>query len=166
MSNIFLSSALITLAKMDLGCDEVGEECGRIYGYKPSSLITNMAVFTGLLTACFMPIIGAITDHTDHRRTLGIFASVLLVTIQAIQIGTVESTWFIMAVLQAFNGCIYEIMTLCSYAYFPEIQATVSEKVYQWYSSLYMISMFGNEVFFLLIMAVVTIVLKTSGRSL
>ena len=71
-----------------------------------------------------------------------------------------------MAILQAFNGFIYEIMTLCSYAYFPEIQETVSEKTYQWYSSLYMIAMFGNEVFFLLIMAVVTIVLKTSGRSI
>ena len=144
MSNIFLSSALITLAKMELGCDEVGEECGRIYGYKPSSLITNMAVFTGLLTAFFMPIIGAITDYTDHRRMLGIIASMLLVTIQAIQIGTVESTWFIMAILQAFNGFIYEIMTLCSYAYFPEIQASVSEKEYQWYhTSLEHVGDFG-----------------------
>lgn len=162
MSNIFLSTALITLAEMELGCDEVGEECGKIYGFKPSSLISNIAVITGILSAFFMPIIGAITDYTNHRHTLGMVASILLVTIQAIQIGTVESTWFPMAILQAINGFIYQIITLVSYAYFPEIQATVAEKTYQWYSSLYMITMFAHEVVFLVIIAAVTIVLKTS----
>lgn len=131
MSNIFLSTALITLAEMELGCDDVGEECGKIYGFKPSSLISNIAVITGILSAFFMPIIGAITDYTNHRHTLGMVASILLVTIQAIQIGTVESTWFPMAILQAINGFIYQIITLVSYAYFPEIQATVAEKTYQ-----------------------------------
>lgn len=105
MANVFLSSALLYLANEAAGCiDEEGnliEDCdGKVYGFVPASLITNVAVISGLLTALFMPVVGAIIDYTPHRRLVGIATAVLITVMQGIQIGTVQKTWFAMAILQ------------------------------------------------------------------
>ena len=41
MSNVFLSTSLITLAQRSIGCTDDNSVCeGEIYGFRPSSLIT------------------------------------------------------------------------------------------------------------------------------
>lgn len=164
MSNIFLGSSLIALAEMEIGCydpDDTGIECGKIYGFKPSSLITNIAIITGILSAFLLPFIGAIVDFTPNRHSLGVASSAILVVIQAVQIFTIESTWFPMAILQAINGFMYQVVTLAAYGYLPEIALTIEEKTFHWYSSLYYIVMFGHQVIFLVVIAAVTIIWNT-----
>lgn len=99
MSNIFLASSLIYLACEEAGglvTDEDGNKtcdsdlAGSVHGMQPASLITNIAVISGLLSAFFMPIIGAIVDFTPHRRLMGILSAALLTAIQTTQIGTVS----------------------------------------------------------------------------
>ena len=97
MSNVFLSAAFITLAEKEIGChysdDAIDhEECGTVYGFKPSSLITNIGTITGILSACLVPFIGAVIDCTDYRRKVGASSALLMMVIQAIQIGTFQST--------------------------------------------------------------------------
>ena len=99
MSNVFLASALIFLAKREIGCEEDEVECGKVYGMKPSSLITTIGTVSGILSAFFMPFIGAIIDYTSKRWECGAIATTLFILIQAIQIGTVQKTWFAMATL-------------------------------------------------------------------
>ena len=111
MSNVFLSTSLLYLASEEAGCiddeDNLITDCpNKVYGFAPGSLITNVAVISGLLTAFLMPSVGAIIDYTPHRRLVGIITSVLVTLIQAIQIGTVSSTWFAMAILQVIVGSI------------------------------------------------------------
>jgi len=134
MSNIFLSSSLIFLASEEAGClDDSGkviEDCNnKAYGFQPPSLIANIAVISGLLSAFLMPFIGAIVDYTPYRRATGIAAAVSLIVIQGVQIGTVAATWFPMAVLQAIAGFIYQVEVLATYAYLPEIARAVGEKI-------------------------------------
>ena len=162
MSNIFLSTSLITLAEMELGCDGDDEECGKIYGFKPSSLIAITATISGILSAFLLPFIGAIVDFTPNRHLLGVISATVLVVIQAIQIYTVESTWFPMAILQSINGFVFQAVTLASYGYLPEMSATIEEKKFQWYSSLYYIVFFAHQVLFLVVIAAITIVFSTS----
>jgi len=114
MSNIFLASSLIYLSSEEAGCldpeGEVIDDCdSKIYGFRPPSLIANIAVISGLLSAFLMPLIGAIVDGTPHRRLTGIVAAVAMILIQAAQIGTVSTTWFAMLILQAITGFIYQI---------------------------------------------------------
>ena len=134
MSNIFLSTSFIYLASQEAGCldeetDEVIDDCdGKVYGFKPASFVSNIAVISGVLAALFMPLIGAIIDYTPHRKATGIWSAVLIFGIQAAQIGTVLSTWFAMAVLQAIAGFLYQIQVLAVYAYLPEMASIVGEK--------------------------------------
>lgn len=145
MSNIFLSTAIIFLASEQVGCVEplengvdddgssaiwvVTEDCDqRVYGaFRPASLVSNIAVISGVLSALFMPVIGALIDYTPHRRPVGILSALLIIAIQIAQIGTTSSTWMLMAVLQALAGFLYQIQVLGTYAYLPDIARIVGE---------------------------------------
>lgn len=122
MSNIFLSTALIYLASASVGCVskdkatgdmKVDDDCEeQVYGlFRPAALITNIAAFSGFLSALFMPIAGAIIDFTDHRRAVGIGTSVFIVLVQATQIFTNQSNWMAMSILQALWGCSYMVLS-------------------------------------------------------
>lgn len=120
MSNVFLSTALIYLASEEVGCVEevdgkmeIVEDCPeRVYGaFRPAALITNIAVISGLLSALFMPLAGAVVDYTSHRWTTGVVSAILITVVQVIQVGTNSNTWFPMAILQAITGCFYQIQS-------------------------------------------------------
>lgn len=134
MSNIFLSTSLIFLASKEAGClneegDELLDECNeKVFGFKPVSLISNIAIISGVLSALFMPIAGAMIDYTPYRRQVGICVVTLMVLIQGVQVGTVSSTWFAMAILQAVAGFLYQVQVLAVYAYLPDIATTVGQQ--------------------------------------
>jgi len=52
----------------------------------------------------------------------------LLFFISAIQIGTVDETWFPMAILQAIIFAVYQLELTILYAYYPEIRRDVGDK--------------------------------------
>jgi MFS-type transporter involved in bile tolerance (Atg22 family) len=134
MSNIFLASSFIFLASEQAGClneegDEVLDDCNeRVYGFKPSSFVSNVAVISGVLSALFMPLFGAMIDYTAHRKTVGAASAFCIILIQATQIGTVSSTWLAMALLQALSGFLYQIEVLATYAFLPDISRVVGEE--------------------------------------
>lgn len=133
MSWIFLSTSFLYLASEEAGCldeeDKVADDCdGRVYGMRPPALVANIAVFSQVLSAFLMPFIGAIVDYTSHRRSLGVGVALLMILIQAAQIGTVSATWFAMAILQGIAGCLYQMQVLTAYAYLPEVARTCGEE--------------------------------------
>jgi MFS-type transporter involved in bile tolerance (Atg22 family) len=147
MSNIFLSTSFIYLASVDVGCqmnvmtttteEDNGDNnpindnnngCNQnVYGMTPASLIANIAIVSGLLSAFLMPLSGAMIDYTPYRREVGILSAFFMIAIQAIQIGTVQATWFPMAILQAIAGFLYQVQVLATFAYLPEIARSVGQ---------------------------------------
>ena len=127
MSNIFLATSFIFLASEEAGClndsgDDVLEECpNQVYGFKPESFVSAIAVISGVLSALFMPVLGAVVDYTKHRKTVGVLVAGLIIAIQAAQVYTVLDTWFAMAILQAIAGFLYQVEVLATYAYLPDI---------------------------------------------
>jgi len=56
MTNVFLSTSLLNLAKNAAGCDVDDDNCSnKVYGFRPSSFITIIAVLSGILAALLMP---------------------------------------------------------------------------------------------------------------
>jgi MFS-type transporter involved in bile tolerance (Atg22 family) len=157
ISNIFLSASLIILAERSVGCkDDDEEDCqGKVYGFKPTSLITIIATISGLLTAFLLPFIGAVIDFTRHRKLVGKCIVALIITFQAVQIYTVESTWFPMAILQALNGFFFQALELTAFSYLPEIKHAVGEAIMTTYSScFYALSFLTQSLFILTVIAV------------
>ena len=128
-SNLFISSSLLYLAAEEAGCIDVDGDlidCDvKVRGFKPSSFITIIAVISGLLAAITNPITGAVVDFTNYRHLVGTSTSLLIIIIQGIQIYTVQDTWFVMAILQAIAGFLYQILVTMTYAYLPEMTTEV-----------------------------------------
>ncbi|CAJ1950760.1 unnamed protein product [Cylindrotheca closterium] len=165
-TNVFMSTSLLYLASEEVGCiDGEGNsiDCdNKVYGFRPSSLLTNIAVITGLLAAFLNPIVGAIIDFTDHRHALGCAASVAMILIQAIQSYTVSSTWFPMAILQAAVVFIFEVFLMTAYAYLPELAQEVGEEKMKNFSPKFIMSQFFFQSMHLVIVLAISIALNTS----
>jgi len=171
MSNLFLTSSFVYLSSLQADCIVQGpnfdvnpnnytyvDPCpNSVYGFKPASLVSNVATFSGLLSAFFMPVIGAIVDYTPHRRAVGIWSAVLMVAIQVVQIGTIESTWFPMLILQSIAAFIYQIQILAVYAYLPEIAAIVGQARMACFTSRYTALQFASQELFLVVVVAVGI---------
>ncbi len=142
MAMVFLSSALMSLAE---------NEEHEMFGLKASSLVTAIGTVSGILSAIMLPFMGAVVDGTPHRRLVGIVSAFLLVTIQALQIVTVQATWKYMALLQAVNGFIFQVATLAAYSYLPEMAREIGENRMTKYSSKFFIMMFALESVYLII---------------
>ena len=170
MSNIFLSSSLLRLASLEAGCEFFDEDdtiatpdcTTKIYGFRPSSLITNIAIISGLLAAFTMPLIGALIDFTPHRRKIGVYSAAVMMAIQAIQIGTVQSTWFAMAMLQALAAFVYQVQVLATYAYLPDLASKVGQSSMTKFTSIFLITQFASGLFFLLLISIVSMVVGLS----
>ena len=168
VSNLFLLSSFLHLANQEAGClDEQGEiidKCeGRVYGQKPGSLIANIAVISGILGALLMPLVGALLDYTEYRWITGVVSSIIIVLVQAIQIGTVSSTWFYMTILQAINGFLYSVVILVSYAYMPDMARYVGEVKMAQYQGNFSTIQFGCQVVFLIFAVGLSFLLKLNG---
>jgi MFS-type transporter involved in bile tolerance (Atg22 family) len=133
MSNVFLSASILFLASEEAGClneegDEILDSCdGQVHGFHPASFVSIIAVVSGVLSALFMPLFGAMIDYTDHRRTMGAISAIMLMLIQATQIGTVSASWLPMTMLQAVAGFLFQIQLLAELAYLPDIARLVGQ---------------------------------------
>uniref|UniRef100_A0A7S1UYJ8 Major facilitator superfamily (MFS) profile domain-containing protein n=1 Tax=Grammatophora oceanica TaxID=210454 RepID=A0A7S1UYJ8_9STRA len=168
MSNVFLTASLVYLASEEAGCvdenDEILEDCdGKVFGWSPGPLIANIAVISGVLSAFFMPLFGAIMDYTQHRWSVGVAAAVLITLIQAVQSYTVSSTWFPMAILQAVAGLLYQIEVMSVYAYLPDISRVVGEAVVTKFHSTFTMVQFASQLIFAIVMTAIGFALSLDG---
>jgi MFS-type transporter involved in bile tolerance (Atg22 family) len=131
MCSLFLGPALLDLANDAAGCTEENPEyssssssmCDNtIYGFRPSSLLTNLATISGLLSSFALPLFGSIVDHTPYRRHVGAYTAaglVLVKTIEGVILG--PSTWFVVTGLQIASALLYQLHITASYAYLSEL---------------------------------------------
>jgi len=126
---VFLSTALINVAKRSVGCvTEIPEgsnkapEClERIYGIRPSSILTTYGTVVGLIVALSLPFVGAVLDHTNHRKALGQMSALLQIIFILILCFLSERNWVFMAVVQVFSAVAGWVHTLAVFAYLPEL---------------------------------------------
>jgi len=156
-SGAFLGTALIRLAKQAAGCETEADEntgmvpdCeGRAYGIRPSSLLTTYTIVVGIVSATFLPLLGAIVDYSRHRRLVGRCTSVAFTLLLFPQIFLSSKTWFAVAILQmgvAFTGW---AQTMVTYAYLPEL--TDSEERLNQYNKSFNAASFSSMVVYVLI---------------
>lgn len=166
MAGVYLSSSLIYLANIDAGCvdpetEEVIPGCnGKTHGFKPSALIANVAVISGLLAAIFSPVVGAIIDYTSYRRQIGIGSAVFSSLVQGAQIYTVESTWFVMSILQAIVGFVFIIQVLVAFAYLPEMARNVGGMMMNSYTKWFTFIQFLSQILFVLVITILGVALQ------
>lgn len=147
MSSIFLGPALLELATEAASCESEQDCDARILGMKPSSILSNIAVATGLLVAFTMPIIGAVVDHTPYRLQVGKYSGFILAAVKAIEVMISSSTWFYVACLQVVSGFLYFVHIVATYAYTSELSKDTTEQTK--YNSFFYVVLYASTLIFM-----------------
>jgi len=88
---------------------------------RPTSLLTNIGVFGGLLSTALTPLFGAIVDHTPHRLHVGRISASILSVVKGVEAFVGRSTWPAVAALQVANMAVYNAYLVAAYAYTAEL---------------------------------------------
>jgi MFS-type transporter involved in bile tolerance (Atg22 family) len=123
MSSLFLGPALLQLASEAAGCTDEEECDAKIYGFRPSSLLSNISIIAGLLASFLLPIFGAIVDHTHYRRPIGAYSAAALTLFKGVECMVGKSTWFYVALLQILSSLLFYIHITATYAYTSELSS-------------------------------------------
>jgi len=144
----FLGTALLQSAKEAAGCDPDGPSCdATVYGIRPSSLLTTFSTIVGVISATFLPLMGAVVDYTSHRLAIGRWTSVLLTVMIVPSIFVSAETWFGLAILFLFMAIVGWMQTMVTYAYLPEL--TDSEERLTEYTKSFTMLNFGSMIVYL-----------------
>jgi len=164
---VFVSSDLLRLAKEAAGCvvyeETWEEECiERIYGMRPSSILTNIIVLVGLLSAVIMPLIGSIIDHTQYRRAVGSLSAAFMCLTILLQMLVMENFWLVAAMLQIVVAFSYTVHLCAVYAYLPELTSN-HEKLTQ-YATRFSAAQYSGSVAFLFLMVGILSTVNRNNR--
>ena len=160
MSSLVLGPALLSLATQQAVLNQVDDptETLTIYGFRPSSLLSNIAVLSGVLSTLFLPLFGAIVDYTPYRKQVGTYTAICLILLKALEFFLVgpSNTWLLVALLQIVAGILYSLHITVSYAYICELSNDLQELTH-YNSNFYSIIFAANLIFLVLVVVVVTV---------
>ena len=167
MAAFFVGPALLKLASQQAiemnGCsaeDNGYEECveeSRIYGFKPSSLLTNMKSLASLVSMVSLPLFGAVVDFTPARRQVGILTAVAVVLIKIFELVLGSSTWFFVVCLQVLSDLLYQYHSATMESYAAEI--SYQPKAQSKYQSSFAAIIFASMFMYVLEVTVLSIML-------
>ncbi|KAI2499021.1 Vacuole effluxer Atg22-like protein [Fragilaria crotonensis] len=147
MSTVFLGPALLDLSTQAAHCPNMQDCDERVFGMKPSSLLTNIAMLSGFLSAISMPLMGAVVDHTSYRKQVGSFTAYALSIVKGLETMISIDTWMYVAFCQVITGVLYSTHITVTYAYISELSKDTAEQTK--YNSYYFVIMYVSILLFI-----------------
>lgn len=165
-SSVYFSTALIKVAYEDAGCiTELQDgqtklpDCDkRVYGIKPSSMLSLFVMILGICNAVIMPIFGAILDSSNRRRMVGALTAIGVTVITFAQSFVSRKNWFPVFILQLISFILLTSNSVVALAYLSEL--TKDKDKLARYNTVIMIFNSVSVVIFLIGMTVTTTLLK------
>ena len=170
--HVVVTAAFIGPALLFLANQAAQEKCtldnalycqnnAKIHGFKPSSLLTNMATISRLIGAISLPVLGAVIDHTPYRRHVGCITAAIFTAIIGSCIALSSRTWFVLAILQACRDVVYQIHCVAIYSYASELGTTPAERSN--YQSYYHLVFFVSVLAFMIEVLIPGAILKADN---
>lgn len=155
-AGLFVGTALLRLATADSGCEQAAACENTVYGLRPSSLLTLTSAITGSVAALLMPVVGAMVDHTRHRKLVGSVSALILIAISGGQISISESNWLAILILEAIGGFTLLVHTTAVFAYLPDL--TFDESDLSHYTSQFNIRQYAAQMCYVGILTIVGVI--------
>ena len=95
-----------------------------------------------------MPFIGAVVDHTRHRKTVGVLTAILVCAITGFQIAISIDTWFACLIAEMFGGFALIMHFMSVMAYLPDLTDVEHELTH--YTSRFNIVMYSVQIVYVL----------------
>uniref|UniRef100_A0A7S2KJ80 Major facilitator superfamily (MFS) profile domain-containing protein n=1 Tax=Skeletonema marinoi TaxID=267567 RepID=A0A7S2KJ80_9STRA len=125
-----------------------------IYGMKPSSVLTVASLIVNISAGVTMPFVGALVDHTDHRKIMGTVSAFIMTAAVAVQIAINEDTWLAVWIFEIIGGYFLIMHQVCTMAYLPDLTHETPEMGH--YTARFMIDQYFVQACFTLIIILVS----------
>lgn len=144
----FVGSAMIRMAAI-----KAGGMNNSVYGIKASSILTLSSLVVGIVAGITMPFVGALVDHTSHRKAMGAVSAVIIVISVGVQLMLNEDTWFTVFIFEIIGGYFLIMHQVCTMAYLPDLTHDILEVGH--YTARFMMSQyFVQGIFTSLVIAI------------
>jgi UMF1 family MFS transporter len=156
VSTAFLGPALIQLAYADAeerfckdqynGVNDGDYNCTpteddlRVFGLRPSSILTLSSVVATAVAAVALPIIGALIDRSSHRKTVGAATAYALVFFNAVQAMLSQRNWPLFWLSKIVADFTYIVHTSILLAFMKDL--TTNSQTLATYSSKFSVLQF------------------------
>jgi MFS-type transporter involved in bile tolerance (Atg22 family) len=84
-------------------------------------------VIAGVTAGVTMPLVGALVDHTDHRKAMGALSAMIVVACAGGQLSLGPDTWFVVYILGIILGYFFIMHQVCVMAYLPDLSHDTTE---------------------------------------
>lgn len=148
-----VGATLLRLAFAETSCTNPATCTEQVYGFKPSSLLTFFSTIGGVMAALFMPVFGAIIDHTRYRKHVGVVSAALVSIITGVQLMVNEDTWFAVLVLEAVGAFTLVVHATAVFAYLPDLTEKESDMVH--YTSRFNIRQYALQTVYVAMLVII-----------
>lgn len=145
----FVGSAMIRMA-----AQSAGGPTGKVYGIQASSVLTVASLIVGITAAATMPFVGALVDHTRHRKAMGAVSAFIVVASVAGQLILSPDTWLAVFILEIVGGYCLIMHQVCTMAYLPDLSHEIIEMGH--YCARFMMNQYACQGIFTLVIIVVS----------
>lgn len=152
----FVGAAMIRLA-----AEQAGGPNEVIYGIKASSVLTVGSMIVGITAGITMPFVGALVDHTDHRKAMGSVSALIIVLAVGFQLMLNADTWFAIWVLETIGGYFLIMHQVCTMAYLPDLTHDLTEMGH--YTARFMMNQYFVQGIFTSIVIAVSFTRQTTN---
>ena len=168
--SVYFSGAMVRIATQAAGCatdplpgESTVQPCmKKIFGLKPSSMLSLYILILGIVVSIFLPTVGAMLDTSNYRRGVGRVVSLLITAITCILSFISKDNWIFMMVLQIFNSLLLEVEYCIILAYIPEL--TNNENQMTQFNVLFATIFNSTVLLFLIGMTVANLFLWNNGK--
>jgi MFS-type transporter involved in bile tolerance (Atg22 family) len=154
----YVGTAILRLAIREAGCTANTARSCRLHGgtgLKATSLLTLTSASVGVATAVLMPILGAVVDHTSHRKAVGALSAFCVVLCTGLYMTMSESAnssstttsdgtnWRWVLTIDSFQSFFLILHATASFAYLPDL--STDEQAIVHYTSSFSVRQYSAQ---------------------
>lgn len=153
IGGVYISTAILGLAFTTGDCANIPAAQCKVWGLKPSSLLSTMVSISAFVSALCMPFIGVIVDRTDYRRCIAFSAGMLTCFCNFLEIFISEKNYQFVIIVHIITPIVSLLHQMSIFAYFYEItdKATLLTKYLSMFQGFRQVAMLVSVLFVLVL---------------
>ena len=104
------------------------DTCGKVWGFRPASLVSFLMTVGSLTIAALMPVVGSVVDHSTYRRAIGRSSVCVIWACCAAGVAVGKHTWQALIIFQiVVLKVAFMTNVTCVMSYMPELTVDLGD---------------------------------------
>jgi len=112
----FVGNAILRFA-----ATEAGGMQEKVHGIRASNYLAVASLVVGISAGVTMPVVGAVVDHSHHRKLFGGLTALVVTVAAGLQLIMTQDNWFVVWIFEIVGGYALIMHIVCTMAYIPDL---------------------------------------------